>query len=798
MDRASSTRVALSREHRSYLAQFAIVFVAYVVAGKLGQATTSIRSSNLGPVWPAYGVALAAVLLCGYRIWPALALGSFIVAYTSPESYLTALGQATATTLAAMTGGFLCRRVAHFDNSLSRLRDALAFILLGALASAALSASIGTLVLHATKIHAYSGLASEWLIYWLGDSSGALLITPFALTFPELWTNRDWRRLAEFACLLLLLVGACTIVFDNLPIIPVRMVAFAVLPLIIWASIRFGVSGAALSILLVATVATVQTALGSGSFASATPFINGIQLDGFFIVLSLTGLTFASLYSETQAAERERERSLRERVAMEVRLQDSELLRDNEERLRLAVKAGRMFAYSWDAESDAMERSGESAEILGVDKDQPLTRAAMYAMAHPDDKGRVERALAGLSAQNPTLQISYQIIRPDGAVVCLEQHSHAYFDSNGKLSRLVGMIVDITERKRGEEALRISEERLRLAQQASRIGAFEWNIRTGANSWTPELESLYGLPPGSFGGTQTAWENLLHPEDRDRARALVNESLKTANPMQAEWRVIWPDGSVHWIAGRWRVLMNDSGEPSRMVGINLDVTDRKQADEALSEVNRKLIEAQESERSRIGRELHDDITQRLALLTMELGQLQEHPSEVARRLRELHRDIEEISNDVQSLSHDLHSSKLEYLGVVAGIKSWCRDFSERQTIEIRFTSDVSSVLPFDIGRTLLRILQEAVHNTIKHSAVKSVDVQLLEEDGELYLVVSDSGRGFNVDEAMKGKGLGLTSMRERAKLINGTISIESRPMGGTTVRVRVPLGSEHSPLSEAV
>jgi PAS domain S-box-containing protein len=660
-----SAQLSSLRDYREYAIQFVAVFASYSIAGKLGQATASIRSSNLGPVWPAYGVALAAVLICGYRIWPAVASAAFLIAFLSPEPYLTALGQATGATLAALAGSFVLHRFAKFDNSLSRLRDALALVVLGGLGSAVVSASIGVCVLNKSHVYAYSGLGSAWLIYWLGDSTGVLLVTPLALTVPNLRRIRGWSRLAELIGLLLLLTAACMIVFNNLPVVPVRMIAFGILPLIIWAAIRFGVSGAALSIFLVATIATVETALGSGSFASSTPFINGVQLDAFLAVLSLTGLTFAALYAERDLAERERAQSLREQVAMEIRLQNQQLLR-------------------------------------------------------------------------------------------------------------------------------ASEERLRLAQSVARIATFEWNIRTGADIWTPELEAMHGLPRGGFGGTQTAWENLVHAEDRARVTELVSESRKTGQPTGAEWRVVWPDGSVHWIAGRWQVLMSESGEPLRMVGVNADITESKRAEQTVAEMARKLVQAQEQERARISRELHDDINQRLALLALGLGQLRENPSEMQSRLEELRKETMELSTDVQALSHDLHPSKLEYLGVVAGIRSWSREFAQRQDMEIDFKSDVSSALPAEIGICLFRVLQEALHNVIKHSGVKRVEVRLMEHSNQVHLMVSDSGKGFEGDSAMQGKGLGLTSMRERVRMVHGTIVIESKPMGGTTIEVRVPLESQHS------
>jgi len=301
---------------------------------------------------------------------------------------------------------------------------------------------------------------------------------------------------------------------------------------------------------------------------------------------------------------------------------------------------------------------------------------------------------------------------------------------------------------------------------------------------------MHGLPTSGFAGTQTAWENLLHPDDRARVLAMVHEALKTGEANRGEWRVIWPDGSVHWIVGRWQVLMDESGEPSRMVGVNIDVTARKRAEEALSGMSRKLLESQEQERARIGRELHDDINQRLAMLTVELEQLQDRPSELQSRLEKLRKDATEISNDVQALSHELHSSKLEYLGAVAGIKSWCKEFAERQKVQIDFRTDVTSPLPLEIGLSLFRVLQEALHNTLKHSGVKHVEVQLLEHSGDIHLTIRDSGRGFEILAARRGSGLGLTSMEERIRLVNGTIAIESKPMAGTTIRIRVPFKQE--------
>src|SRR5215467_3153778 len=217
-----------------------------------------------------------------------------------------------------------------------------------------------------------------------------------------------------------------------------------------------------------------------------------------------------------------------------------------------------------------------------------------------------------------------------------------------------------------------------------------------------------------------------------------------------------------------------------------DITARKKAEQALAGMTRKLIEAQEQERARIGRELHDDISQRLAMLLMELERLGDSRSDHSRVQKQLRKELEQISDDVQAISHDLHSSKLEYLGAIGGMKSWCKEFAERQQMEIQFRSDVVRVLPLDLGFSLFRVLQEALHNASKHSGVKQVEVQLQEHPGEIHLIVRDLGRGFDVETALRGQGLGLTSMSERIRLVNGTIAIESRPMGGTNIHVRAP------------
>ena len=216
-----------------------------------------------------------------------------------------------------------------------------------------------------------------------------------------------------------------------------------------------------------------------------------------------------------------------------------------------------------------------------------------------------------------------------------------------------------------------------------------------------------------------------------------------------------------------------------------------------NEMAARLIEAQERERCRIARDLHDDINQRLALLTMELDRLRKsmsNPSaKILNRIRELREQIVDITTDIRALAHELHSPKLEHLGLVAAMEGFCNEFGEQQKVEIAFRShDLPSPLPQNTSLCLFRVLQEALHNAAKHSGARHFEVQLWATSGEVHLTVSDSGLGFDLEAVRKRRGLGLISMQERLHLVRGRISIRSEPKNGTVVSVCVPVGAGRS------
>lgn len=346
-------------------------------------------------------------------------------------------------------------------------------------------------------------------------------------------------------------------------------------------------------------------------------------------------------------------------------------------------------------------------------------------------------------------------------------------------------IRDVTQRKLMDEA------RLRLAAivESSDDAIISKTLDGTITSWNAGARRIFGYTEEEAVGQPV---RILIPPDLLDEEIVILEALSAGNRIKHYETVrVTKAGKKVSVSLTISPVKDSKGKIIGVSKIARDITERKLAEEALSGMTRKLIEAQEQERARIGRELHDDITQRLAMLALELDQILDAPFDLERLVQEVRKQMTEISNDVQAMSHDLHSSKLEYLGVAAGIKSWCKEFGERHRMQIDFKSNVSSDLPLQVGVPLFRVLQEALHNVIKHSGVRQASVQLRVDSGEIHLIVNDLGKGFDFEAALAGQGLGLTSMRERVRLVNGTILIESKPVGGTTVHVHVPFGWEH-------
>ena len=343
------------------------------------------------------------------------------------------------------------------------------------------------------------------------------------------------------------------------------------------------------------------------------------------------------------------------------------------------------------------------------------------------------------------------------------------------------------EREQGAQVLRESEERFRLVANTAPVMIWMAGTDRLCTYVNQAWLEFTGRPLEAELGN--GWVEGVHKEDLKGCLKTYSEAFGDRQSFEMEYRVRRNDGEYRWILDTGVPRFNPGGSFAGYIGSCLDITDRKLAEEALASVGHRLMEAHEEERRWIARELHDDIVQRVALLAAKLEE--SNQLGVDHRIREACHGLSKLATDIQALSHRLHSSMLEYLGLVAAARSFCRELSEQRNVRIEFKhSDVPSAVPKDISLCLFRVLQEALQNAVRHSGGQDFAVEVHNTEDGFRLIVSDSGIGFDWRDAINHRGLGLVSMRERLRLVNGELAIHSEPGHGTTILARVPRRQE--------
>jgi len=354
---------------------------------------------------------------------------------------------------------------------------------------------------------------------------------------------------------------------------------------------------------------------------------------------------------------------------------------------------------------------------------------------------------------------------------------------------VLGLVVNLTKRKRTELSLRESEERFRLLASAAPVMIWTAGPDTGCTDVNRRWLDFTGRSLAEERGH--GWMAGIHSDDAAECRSAYRRAFDDHEPFRLEYRLRRHDGEYRWVLHNGVPQFNADGTFAGYIGSTLDVTEQKTARAALSNLSQRLMDAQEQERARLARELHDDVAQRLALITLELDQLRGiAATETRSSIAELWSLCTTLLKDVQGISRRFHSDKLDYLGIASAAASLCETLSERWGADITFTHDgVLGDINKDVSLALFRVLQEALNNATKHSRARHVLVALRGTPQDIELEISDDGCGFDVDTASRGEGLGLVSMRERLKLVGGVVIIQSRVDVGTTIRAIAPLAA---------
>lgn len=487
------------------------------------------------------------------------------------------------------------------------------------------------------------------------------------------------------------------------------------------------------------------------------------------------------------------------------RSRGEEAVKESEERFRLVADTAPVLIWMSDTDKLCTYFNKPWLDFTGRSMEQELGNGWAEGV-HPDDLQRCFATYQQSFDRREKFRMEYRLRHYDGEYRWILDTGVPRFDSDGSFAGYIGSCTDVTERKQAEEAIHeinrtLEAQKTALQAREELLRIFVEHVPAGVAMFDRDMRYLqvsdrwctdYGLDRSYVLGKSQyeLFPDLPHHWREVHRRGLAGETVRAdEDRWERESVTKW----IRWEVRPWWSRLDDL--PGGILIFAEDITHRKEMEEKLHAVNRKLIEAHEEERTRIARELHDDINQRIALLAVNLQSLQQKPQASAVKLRRVIGDaikeLENLGTDVQALSHRLHSSKLEHLGLTTAAGAFCREVSKRQGLQIQFHSeDIPTDLPKEISLSLFRVLQEALQNAIKHSGSRRFQVSLTAASNEVRLEVHDFGIGFDPERAMKQHGLGLISMKERMSMVNGTFSIDSQPRRGTTIQARVPISSE--------
>jgi PAS domain S-box-containing protein len=469
-------------------------------------------------------------------------------------------------------------------------------------------------------------------------------------------------------------------------------------------------------------------------------------------------------------------------------------LRESEEQLSLAADSAEAGLWTLELASGAVRATERARSSFGFESGDLLSVEHFEAAVHPEDLAGVRAVMERAHREGEPLLAEYRIVHPkSGAVRWIASTWRPHFARVGEVDRLMGSSIDITDRKHAEEALRRSEGRMAAGADLAGLGFYEVDFRRAEMFSDERLLGLLGFDAKEPLGLTVLkrWMQGLHSADREfvleRRDQLHDGRIER---LSIEYRYLHPTRGELWFHHLAGVSTRDSNRRAiSTYGVLRDISERKRAESERRELGRRLIRANEDARSQLARELHDDLTQRLAVLAIEVGVAEQASADPTQThvLTSVRESLAKLSEDVHALAYQLHPSVLDELGLAEAVRAECERVGRNLIVEFKADpTTLPAALERDVATCLFRVAQGALSNVTRHSQATTAYVSLEAQDGGVLLVVRDDGIGFDPDAVGTGQSLGLLSMRERVRLVNGTVDIESSPGHGTVVVAWAP------------
>ncbi len=478
------------------------------------------------------------------------------------------------------------------------------------------------------------------------------------------------------------------------------------------------------------------------------------------------------------------------------RKQGEEALRQSQEKYRDLVETVNDMIWEVDVNGVYTYLSPRFKDILGYEPEELLDRPFTNLMPSNEADRFAGEFIKHVAEPEPFMSLETMVIRKDGAPASLENSGKPFFDADGKLLGYRGVNRDMTKRKQAEKALRESEERLAFALQATNDGIWDWEIINDKFYTSDRFKELICYKGNDSMIPIETWTSRIHPDHHGRVMHELQESLDGKTSYNVDYLVRNGTGGYHWHNARGMVLFDKNSKAYRMVGSIRDIHDRMEKEDHIRELTQQLIKAQEIERQRISRELHDHVAQDLAASKMACGQLLNYELALTGDGRQ---NISKISDMlgtvitvVRDLSYDLRPPDLEEWGLARSISLYCEDFSQKAGLGVEFHPAGMDHLKLELddGIHIFRLIQEGLNNIWKHADANRAIIKLVKAFPNIFLRIEDNGKGFDVKrrmvQVMEEKRMGLQNMEERVRLLHGQMKIQSRPKVGTIISIKFP------------